>query len=519
MATPPKPTAPETNDAPVAARSSRVACALLVVVSVAALAPRADGSGDEEKVLCPDTHAPIATSAAGVDVEVDFSQPETVSTLTGVLHGITSETPYSAIADMPLAAARGRGVFMDVFALHGITPVLVVSDRVGLGGESPAADWSAYEDQVRNLAVEYGTSVIYDIWNEPDQPFFWPFWSGMSAEEDEKSAEFFEAFARAHDAIREVLGDTAVISGPSFGGIDEPLLQKFMDFCLHEGLTVQVLSVHLIYDPDHTFGDVESELNRLYQDYIAGPVYAAVGVAELHVNEYGAPKQYGRPGSMLALMRVMERAGVSQAMRASWGRAEAFTGDLNGYLVFAGIAEPLVEVEPNPGAMSDLLTPELRPRPIWWAYKLYAEGAGSRVAADSQLDFIMPLASRASEALAHDQLLLAGNDSGNHPERPDTIGVRLNDVPEAGMATLRLSRIPYDDSIELDEPVVVYECELGPDAGDPLTLSIEMPEDYEVLALTIETVPEPSTAALGAAALGSLAWLGRWRRPTRRRSA
>ncbi len=409
----------------------------------------------------------MATSA---DVEVDFSRPESVSTLTGVLHGITSETPYHAIADIQLAAARGRGVFMDVFAMHDITPVLVVSDRVFVGA-SPAENWSAYEDAVRNLAVEYGTSVIYDIWNEADQALFWAFWAGMSAEEDnEQLPEFLEAFKRAHDAIREVLGDEAVVSGPSFGGtlpfsggIDEPLLRRFMDFSLREGLTVQVLSVHLIYDPDDTFGEVEDELNRLYQEYIAGPDYAAVGVDELHVNEYGAPKQYGRPGSMLALIRVMERAGVAQAMRASWGRSEAFTDDLNGLLVFGGFAEPLVEVTPNRGAMSDLLTPDLRPRPIWWAYKYYADGAGSRVAADSELDYIMPLASSTSESLGYNQLLLAGYDSENYAERPDKLGVQLKGLANnSGWVTVRLLKIPYDDAATLDTPTIAYECELRP---------------------------------------------------------
>ena len=469
---------------------SRLAFATLAILFLGVLAACSDSSDrtdSDAALLCAEEDAPITAITSRVDIAVDFSRSESVATLTGVLHGITSETPYHAIADIQLAAARGRGVFMEVFAMHDVSPVLVVSDRVNLGGVSPAENWRAYEDQVRNLAVEYGTSVIYDIWNEPDQRFFWPFWAGMSAGEDnEPIREFLEAFKRAHDAIREVLGDDAVISGPSFGGIDEPLIRRFMDFSLREGLMVQVLSVHAIYDPDDTFGEVEEELNRLYQEYIAGPAYSEVGAIELHVNEYGAPKQYGRPGSMLALLRVMERSGVTQAMRASWGRSEAFTDDVNGYLVFAGIAEPLVEVEPNAGAMSDLLTPDLRPRPIWWAYKYYADGAGSRVAADSQLDYIMPLASSASEELPYNQLLLAGYDSENHPERLDTIGIQLKGVPGTGRAKLRLTQIPYDDTEVLEVPAVIYECELRPDSDDELRLSVEMPDDYEVLALTIE---------------------------------
>lgn len=470
---------------------SRFAFAFLALLLVAVLAGCSDsseshGSDTGASLSCLDGAGLITSEATSTDVVVDFSRPESVATLTGVLHGITAETPYHAIADIQLAAARGRGVFQDVFAMHGITPVLVVSDRVKLGGESPAANWSAYEDQVRDLAVEYGTTVIYDLWNEPDQFFFWPFWSEILADDNDDTAEFLEAFKRAHDTIRDVLGDEAVISGPSISGIEESLIQRFMDFSLREGLTVQVLSVHSLFDPDSTLVEVEQTLSRLYQEYIADPEYSEVGVVELHVNEYGAPKQYGRPGSMLALMRVMERAGVTQAMRAAWGRSEAFTDDINGLLVFTGAAEPLVEVEPNPGAMSDLLTPDLRPRPIWWAYKYYADGAGSRVAADSELDYIMPLASSTSESLNYNQLLLAAYDSENYPERPAKLGIQLKGLTNSSSGvSVKLIRIPYDDAATLDMPTTADECELRTEAGGSMTFSVEMPGDYEVLALRI----------------------------------
>ena len=98
----------------------------------------------------------------------------------------------------------------------------------------------------------------------------------------------------------------------------------------------------------------------------------------------------------------------------------------------------------------------------------------------------MPLASRASEELGYNQLLLAGYDSENHPARPEVIGIRFKEVPGVGSATPRLVRIPDDDARELEAPAVVYECALRPDAENELRLSVMMPDDYEVLALTIE---------------------------------
>lgn len=470
--------------------------AILAILFLGVLAACSDSSDSSDRtdndtaLFCADEDAPITATAFGADITVDFSRLESVATLTGVLHGVTDQTPFHAIADIKLASARvnSNSNFPEVFDVHGITPVFVLSDGIS-GSVSPAADWDAYEARVRDLAIELGTSVIYDIWNEPDQPFFWSYWAGMSAEEgNTQLAEFLEAFKRAHDVIRDVLGDEAVISGPSFGGIDEPLLRRFMNYSLQEGLTVQVLSVHLIYNPDDTFAEVEQQLSALYQDYIVSPEHEAVGVVELHVNEYGAPKQYGRPGSMLALLRVMERGGVEQAMRAIWGPSAAFRDDVQGYLFFAGIGEPLfpITVSQTDGNMDDLLTLDFDTRPIWWAYKYYADGAESRVTATTNLEYIMPLASRSSDELDYNQILLAAYDSESFVERPDRVGVQLSGLAGNGALTVKLTRIPYDDSATLDAPVVAYECELRPAAGGTAAFSVEMPADYEVLALSIE---------------------------------
>ena len=107
--------------------------------------------------------------------------------------------------------------------------------------------------------------------------------------------------------------------------------------------------------------------------------------------------------------------------------------------------------------------------------------------ADSELDYIMPLASSTSESLGYNQLLLAGYDSENYAERPDKLGVQLKGLANnSGWVTVRLIKIPYDDAATLDTPTIACECELRPEAGGLVTFSVEMPADYEVLALTFE---------------------------------
>jgi hypothetical protein len=422
---------------------------------------------EQGNLVYPSNNCQISNRATSIDVEVDFTQSENVSTLTGVLHGVTTETPPEFVEGIQLGSARARANF-DVLISYGIKPVLVVSDLVNLNESSPSADWVSYENEVRNLANTYGNSVIYDIWNEPDMPFFWPWWSGldMTPPDEQVLGEFLESFKRAHNVIRDELGEEAVIAGPSFAKLRESLIQRFMDFCLQEELKVQVLCVHLLEYSDEKLSQLEQRLTFLYEEFIEGSAYSSVGVTELHVTEYGLPKQYGRPGSMLAFIRIMERSKVDEAMRASWGPSEAFTDDLYGFGVFIGLTSPLIDEtqffeEVNQGGrLSSLLTTDFKPRANWWAYKYYADGAPSRVHASSNLDYIMPLASNTSSQLKHKQVLIANYNDEAVTQKPDKLGINLKGISGSNGATIKLSRIPYLEAGELSEPEVICEYRL-----------------------------------------------------------
>ena len=482
--------APPAGDPPGGAGGMTVRRTLPLIL--ACLVACADSPTAGGPAPCPATDHPITRLVGPTEIEVDFGRPEAVPTLTGVLHGIAEDTPADAVSGIRLAAWRGRGEHVHRAATFVANPVLVVSDDVRFDG-SPATDWAAYEAQVREIARVHGPSVLYDIWNEPDNPFFWPWWPGILFGGAADTDEYLESFRRAHDVIRDELGDGALISGPSYTLLSERLIGSFMDYCLEHGLRVQVLSVHVLYHPDGSFPDVGRTLARLRARYIDDPTYEAVGVQEIHVNEYGAPKQYGRPGSMLALIRTMEEAGVSQAMRATWGPASQFTTDLQGYLAFAGLASPAVDVDCSlcDSYLADLLTPDLRPRPIWWAYKHYADGSSSRVEAHSTLDELVPIASRGSSDLEGGQLLIAAYDREPRGGR-EPVGVRLGNVrhvrgvsPATRRVTVRLERIPYDDARSLELATPVAECPITIEPNDEVLFSVEPPEAYGVHVLSI----------------------------------
>ncbi|MDV7398541.1 hypothetical protein RZS08_44460, partial [Arthrospira platensis SPKY1] len=101
----------------------------------------------------------------------------------------------------------------------------------------------------------------------------------------------------------EIIGPS--LSGHVFDGFDWALLKQFMDFCLAEGLTVQGLSLHL-WDADENIERMRDDLLRVREQFIDNPHYAAVGVEKLFVTEYAYDEMRMRPGSNLAMVRLME---------------------------------------------------------------------------------------------------------------------------------------------------------------------------------------------------------------------
>lgn len=90
-------------------------------------------------LVCPENGCVISSGTNGIDIEVDFAQSQNVPTLTGVLHGVTTETPPEYVNGIRLASARARNNFELLYS-YDIKPVLVLSDLVNLNGESPATD-------------------------------------------------------------------------------------------------------------------------------------------------------------------------------------------------------------------------------------------------------------------------------------------------------------------------------------------------------------------------------------------
>jgi len=382
------------------------------------------------------------------EISVDFSKPESVKSLSGFL-GTLKETHVKDEFLLPLKPKYWRGP-SDVEAatrMEALGGKLIIpcTNYWGAPGfpfskngqkTPPFKDFPAYEEAIRAMTAQHRTRVIYDVWNEPDIPIFWGFWQGADF------GKFLETFKRTHDIIRQELGEEAVISGPSIFFFSERKLKRFCDYCKDNNLKVQILSFHLLYQPDDTLPEIETRLRTVKSLYINNPDYASVGFRELHINEYlMAYKQDVRPGSVMAFLRHMEKGGVDGAAKACWAHPTDCSNIIECYI---GDWKTCGD-----GSINGLLTPLFEPRAIWWAYKHYADGVDSRVYADSSEKTLMPLASSRSEDPDQAQIMVAYY--GNNLKNPlSDISVELNNLtalpfigPDTQRARITVKRIPF----------------------------------------------------------------------------
>lgn len=417
-------------------------------------------------------------------VTVDFTRDEpTAKDLSGLLLGLKFPDWAEPRDELikPLKAKHWRvrpdEVHIGRVAGLGSIPLALLSEGwypTDFAERRPEPPWrseermQAWRERCKAVARANGTRVIYDIWNEPDHPTFFTNWPDGTWE------NYLLTFREAHNAIREVVPD-AVITGPGTSAdFPWPLLEQFMDYCLAEGLTVQILATHLFGDSDSSFEKMRDDLLKMREKFIDNPVYAAVGVEQYMATEYANPLVAFRPGSIVAMLRFMEEGLVDGAIRATWdvldpGGNTAFDGSLGGLLT------------------SDL---EL-PRAIWWALKWYADGAGQRVAAISSNEEIIPLASLNPKAPSASQILLGSRAFGGPAQKMDEIQVSLNGLVSAGIAKPASNKLPVwvylaandSGSAAYPEPILVKNFN-APVYGESASFTLAQPmSGYDALLI------------------------------------
>ena len=400
------------------------------------------------------------------NITVDFGQPATgITSMSGFLHGIDpTKPPDSSVKPLqPKLWRVGRLDVYDRVIASGAEFQLLVSDLWGYGSNPkgwPYQNYPAWEAFIRQLAQQNkGKKIIWDIWNEPDLKN--PFWKGSRE-------QFFETYKRAYKILREELGPSAVIGGPSISTYNKEYLTAFLDYCKANKLEVNFLAWHELNDTIILF--VDDHVFDAKRNYQQSPFYKELKLQKIYVNEIvGELAQY-QPGEILGYLYNLEYAKADGACRACWDTtgskkvSNCFNNTLTG------------TVTPN----------TFEPRAAWWTYKAYADGVNSRVLSRSDNDRLVALASK-SNPQGKAQVLLGYFD--RNYSSATTVTLNLKNLQALGIqsgqkVSLKLEKIPNNLEGAVQKLVTVKEEQVSAGSGS-LTYAIPNFNVHEGYLLTV----------------------------------
>ena len=400
------------------------------------------------------------------NITVDFGQPATgIISMSGFLHGIDpTKPPNSSVKPLqPKLWRVGRLDVYDRVIASGAEFQLLVSDLWGYGSNPkgwPYQNYPAWEAFIRQLAQQNkGKKIIWDIWNEPDLKN--PFWKGSRE-------QFFETYKRAYKILRQELGPSAMIGGPSISTYNKEYLTAFLDYCKANKLEVNFLAWHELNDTIILF--VDDHVFDAKRNYQQSPFYKELKLQKIYVNEIvGELAQY-QPGEILGYLYNLEYAKADGACRACWDTTGAkkvsncFNNTLTGTVV------------PN----------TFEPRAAWWTYKAYADGVNSRVLSRSDNDRLVALASK-SNPQGKAQVLLGYFD--RNYSSATTVTLNLANLQALGIqsgqkVSLKLEKIPNNLEGAVQKLVTVKEEQISAGSGS-LTYTIPNFNVHEGYLLTV----------------------------------
>lgn len=372
------------------------------------------------------------------NVTVDFGIPAPTTSMSGLLHGIdTTKPPDNLIKPLqPKLWRVGRLDIYDRIIASGAQFQLVVSDLWGYGANPkgwPYQNYPAWEEFVRQLARQNkGKKILWDVWNEPDLKN--PFWNGSRE-------QFFETYKRAYKILRQELGPSALIGGPSITNYNKEYLTAFLDYCKANKLEVNFLAWHELNDTMISF--VDDHVIDAKRNFQQSASYKELKLQKIYVNEIiGNLAQY-QPGEILGYFYNLEYAKADGACRACWETkgpnkvSNCFNNTLSGM------------VNPN----------TFEPRAAWWTYKAYADGVNSRVLSRSDNDRVVALASK-SNPEGKAQVLLGYFD--RNYSSATTVTLNLKNLPQLGIQSgqkirLKLEKIPNNQEGAVPKLVSIKE--------------------------------------------------------------
>lgn len=413
--------------------------ATLAAILVASIARADTVSVDFAAALHPISHA-----AAGVIHSISPTTPSD-SLVTPLKLNLIREEPFSGYPFRDYSRVSVGGFYQteisNVWKFRAPWP--------GDGGS-----WSAWETMAKSYAqqaVAQNKHPQYEIWNEPDQSFFW----GRSV------SQYEQMWKHAYQAIRSV-DPNAVIVGPSTaqfsdnGFLDVP---EFLTWAKANKVLPSVVSFH-----EFNSGYVISDVN----DLKAFGAKNGIDVSRVSTNEYSNESEATRPGALPRYFGGIETAGVESAARSCWGD-NCFNNSLDGLLANG------------------------KPLSTWWTYQRYAAMQGTVVSTKS---------GSVLDAVASEQAGVAYALVGKRGSSSGTMSIVLNNLDDiAGLASggkvhVLAERIANSGTTASSGPTTALNANYTLSSGN-LTLSLPNFNAYDAYAITV--TPVTATLAVGGA--------------------
>jgi hypothetical protein len=273
----------------------------------------------------------------------------------GVLHSISPTAPNDSMLS-PIKPSLFRAfpwaTHYDRAAANNAAYQMVVSDLYKGATTWPGDnnDWTEWETTCRTIAqtaLAQGQVIQFDLWNEPDQPFFF----GRS------KAQFLETWKHGVNAIRSV-DPTATIVGPStstYWWFTNLGVKDFLTYAKANNVLPDIISWHAW---NHNFDDDIRDLQQFGQQN-------GIDVSRLSINEYLPPEEAYSAGAIPYYLNTLETYRAESSAKSCWDTC--FDNSLDG----------LVGVNNSP-------------RSIWWVYERYGKMNGNIVStiSDGTLDVV-----------------------------------------------------------------------------------------------------------------------------------
>jgi len=456
--------------------------------------------------------SPTISGVAVVDkIIVNFSETVAAKSLSGFLFGLSTEgkdRPDALYQNYPIDDVQNKIMplkpklfrqndslrYQDSYDIAGRVH-MVLSDswyqtdtiRPLPGSNTTTNSWAVYRTLLDSWFT-WGQSkpgIVWECWNEANvivTPWLNPANTATRIAFYDTYKEFFLKLIQYFPNRLPGANQPGKAAGPSFSYFDPDFMKEFFDYCVLNGVEVNVVTWHEFDVGNNSipFTKLKEHVQYVRDHFMNNPKYASLKMETIEINEMVYKELRHNPAVQAAYLSNLEQAGVDYACKSCW----------------ASDYDPVGSCKSS--TFNNLFTRKGKKRPNWGVYKLYADGVPGRVKSINETGKSFSIANTiATGTPAYKQVLFGYYDYDTATElaSPGMYSIRLNNVGAANASyKIYMRKIPYilnDEDAELAHPLTISipgitnnTVTLDANGGYTLTFQAEKENVYQ---LTLST--------------------------------